>query len=83
MKRFLPVLALVAAIAVTQPACYGSYSASHALHRWNGTATSSRVTNSVIHLALWVIPVYPVVFVIGDFLICNNVEFLTGERVFK
>jgi hypothetical protein len=82
LPRLLPA-AIVTAIAVSQPACYGSYSASRALHRWNGTATSSKITNSLIHFGLWIIPVYPVVFIVGDALVCNNVEFITGDPVFK
>jgi hypothetical protein len=83
MKRSILPLAVVAAIAVSQPACYGSYSATKALNRWNGSLTSNKVTNSIIHFAFWVIPVYPTVFFIGDFLVCNNIEFLTGSPCFK
>jgi hypothetical protein len=79
MKRILP-LAIVAAIATSQAACYGSYSATRSLHRWNGHATSSRVTNSVIHFVLS--PVYGL-FVFGDFFLLNQIEFVTGEPVFK
>ena len=81
MKRVAP-LVMAAALAASQAGCYGSYGASKALNRWNGTVTSSNVGNSVVHLALWVIPVYPIVFV-GDFLIFNNIEFLTGDPVFR
>jgi hypothetical protein len=80
MKRLVP-LALVAALAA-QPACYGSYSATRALHRWNGHVTASPIGNSVINFGLWVIPVYPLCFV-GDFLIFNNIEFITNTSVFK
>jgi hypothetical protein len=81
MKRLVP-LVLVAALAVPASGCYGTYGASKSLNRWNGTVTGNKVANSVIHFGLWVIPVYPIVFV-GDFLIFNNIEFLTGSPVFK
>ena len=81
MKRLAP-LALVTVLAATQPACYGSYGATKALNRWNGTVTGSNVANSVIHFGLWVIPVYPLA-IAGDWLIFNNIEFLTGNPVFK
>jgi hypothetical protein len=81
MKKLAPLL-LVAALGSTQPACYGSYGAFNAVHRWNGTATGNKVTNSVIHFGLWVLPVYELCL-LGDFLIFNNIEFLTGDRVFK
>jgi hypothetical protein len=81
MKKLAPML-LVAALASTQVACYGSYGAFHAVHRWNGTATGNKVANSVIHFGLWVLPVYEL-SLLGDFLIFNNIEFLTGSRVFR
>lgn len=81
MKRLAP-LVLVSMLAASQPACYGSYGAFHAVHRWNGQLSTNRITNSVIHFGLWLIPVYELCLV-GDFLIFNNIEFITGERVFK
>jgi hypothetical protein len=80
MKKLAP-LAITAMLAAT-PACYGSYSAFNAVHHWNGHVTGSKVGNSVIHFALWVIPVYELT-ILGDWLIFNNVEFLTGSPVFK
>lgn len=81
MKRLAPVL-IVAALAASQPACYGSYGAFHAVHRWNGGATGNKIANSAIHLGLWILPVYPLCL-LGDFLIFNTVEFATGSPVFK
>ncbi len=79
MKRLAPLL-VAAALAASQPGCYGSYSAFKAVNRWNGTLGSS-VVNSVVHFGLYIIPVYEVVFV-GDFLIFNTVEFIQGKPVF-
>lgn len=79
IKRLAPLV--LASVLAAQPACYGSYGAFKSVHRWNGTLTSSKVTNSLIHFGLWVIPVYELA-VIGDFLIFNNVEFLSGSPVF-
>ena len=81
MKRIAP-LAVVAALATSQVGCYGSYSAFNKLHKWNGGATGSKVANSAIHFGLWILPVYELC-IIGDWLIFNNVEFLTGNAVFK
>jgi hypothetical protein len=80
MKRLAP-LALAATLAMSQAACLGSNSAFNAVHRWNGTATNSRPVNSLIHFALWVIPVYEVTL-FGDVIIFNNVEYFTGKPVF-
>lgn len=77
MKR-LTTLALVAALAT---GCYGSYGAFNAVHRWNGHATDNKIANSAIHLGFWIIPVYPLCL-LGDFLIFNNVEFISGQPVF-
>jgi hypothetical protein len=74
--------ALVFAAALSTAGCYGSYGAFHALHGWNGHATSSKVGNSLIHFGLWIVPVYELSLV-GDFIIFNNIEFLTGSPVFK
>jgi hypothetical protein len=81
MKRLAP-LVLVTALAASQPACYGSYGAFHAIHKWNGTATGNKLANSAIHLGLWILPVYELCL-LGDWLIFNNIEFITGDRVFK
>lgn len=80
MKR-LSSLVLVAALAAAQPACYGSYSAFHAVHRWNGHVTGSNVGNSAVHFLLWVVPVYELC-IVGDFFIFNTIEFATSKRVF-
>lgn len=80
MPRLAPIL--VAAALAAQPACYGSYGAFNAVHTWNGHATNSRLANSAIHFGLWILPLYEL-SLLGDFLIFNNIEFLTGDRVFK
>jgi hypothetical protein len=83
MKRILAPLILTAILVVALSGCLGSYSAMHAVNRWNGHATRNRIVNSVIHFVFWVpLPVYPLTLV-GDFFIFNNVEFFTGSRVFN
>ena len=74
-------LVLLAALA-TAPACYGSYGAFNAVHRWNGHATDNKIANSAIHFGLWIVPVYELT-ILGDWLIFNNIEFITGNPVFK
>ena len=80
MKRLAP-LVLVAALATSQTGCYGSYSAFRSVHKWNGSATGNKVVNSLIHFGLWVVPVYELT-IAGDWLIFNNIEFLTGKPMF-
>ena len=79
MKRLAP---LVLATAIASAGCYGSYGAFNSVHRWNAKVTNSKVGNSAIHFAFWIIPVYPVCL-LGDFLIFNNLEFITDKPVFK
>jgi hypothetical protein len=80
MKRILAPAILAATLAAA-PACYGSYGAFHKVHKWNGTATTNKWSNSAIHLGLWIIPVYELV-ILGDFLIFNTVEHFTGKNPF-
>jgi len=62
--------------------CYGSYGAFNAVHHWNGHATGNKVANSAIHLGMWIVPVYPICL-LGDFLVFNNIEFITGQPMFR
>lgn len=72
----------LAALVMGTAGCYGSYSATKKLHRWNGDATDNKFANSAIHLGLIIIPVYPLLLV-GDLLVFNTVEVLTGENPMK
>ncbi|MCA9676345.1 MAG: DUF3332 family protein [Kofleriaceae bacterium] len=81
MKHSIAALALVAGMAATVPACYGSYSGFHALHRWNGEVSHDKLARSAVHLGLWILPVYELML-LGDFLVFNTVEFATGSPVF-
>lgn len=80
MKRLVP-LVLASALATSSAGCYGSYSAFHAVHRWNGHVTGSDVGNSAVHFLMWIIPVYEVTLV-GDLIVFNTIEFFTKKRVF-
>jgi Domain of unknown function (DUF3332) len=79
MSKRLAAAALALSLALTAAGCYGSYGASRKLNAWNGDVSHNKVARSAVHLALWIVPVYPLAFV-GDFLIFNNVEFLTGKN---
>jgi len=82
MKKLAP-LVLAGVLAASSAGCYGSMGAFHAVHGWNGHATGNRIANSVIHFAFWtVLPVYWLT-IVGDVVIFNNVEFITGNPVFK
>lgn len=78
MKRILLSLVLASSLA----GCYGSYSAGHAVHRWNGQVSSDKLVRSAVHLGLYIVPVYELAW-LGDFWVFNTIEFLTGTPVFK
>jgi hypothetical protein len=80
MKRHLAPAFLAAALAAAS-ACYGSYGAFHKVHAWNGKVTSNKWSNSAIHLALWIVPVYELTL-LGDFLVFNTIEHFTGSNPF-
>ena len=84
MKKFAHValLATALATATTATSCYGSYGAFQKVHHWNGSVTSEKFSKSVLHFALWIIPVYELA-IVGDWLIFNNIEFITGENPLK
>lgn len=77
MKKSLIALSLAAAFSLT--ACYGSYSLSQKLYKWNGTL-GDKWLNSCVHFILWVIPVYEICIGLVDGLVLNTVEFWTGSN---
>ena len=74
-----PRVAAFLATVVLLSGCYGSYSAFHKVHAWNGKVSGDKWANSAIHLGLWIIPVYELA-ILGDFFIFNTVEHLTGSN---
>lgn len=84
MKRIASLASAAALVAVlaAQPACYGSYSAFHAVHHWNGQVANNKVARSAVNAALWILPVYELTL-LGDVIIFNTVEFITGNPVFS
>jgi len=78
MRRTLATATLALALSAST-GCYGTYQATKKVNAWNGHVTGSKVANSLIHFGLWIIPVYELC-IAGDFLIFNNVEFITGSN---
>jgi hypothetical protein len=75
----LLIAAALATTAVASSGCYGKYAAFHKVHKWNGGLSESRVVNSAVHFALWVVPLYELV-ILGDILIFNTVETVIGDN---
>jgi hypothetical protein len=77
MKR--PIL--VAALAATLPGtgCIGPNHAFRGVHSWNTRATDSKWWNELLHIGMWIIPVYELTLA-GDILIFNSIEFWGGNN---
>ncbi len=84
MKKFAQIALLTTALATatTATGCYGSYGAFQKVHRWNGTVTNEKFSKSALHFLLWIVPVYELA-IAGDWLIFNNIEFITGDNPLK
>jgi hypothetical protein len=73
--------ALVAALclATLTSGCYGPFNATRNLHHWNGQVSSNKWANEGVFLLMNIIPVYGL-FILGDAIIFNSVEFWTGDN---
>jgi hypothetical protein len=81
MKQFRRAIAilLVGAFTVTSMSgCYGGFILTKKLYHWNG-GLGSKVVNSIVMWAFFIIPVYEVAGAI-DFLFLNTLEFWTGKN---
>lgn len=79
--RMLPALLLGTAAVITVPAlqgCYGGFTATKKLYKWNGTLGNKWI-NSIVMVGLAIIPVYSIAGA-ADILILNTVEFWTGSN---
>lgn len=73
------ILVLLAALAVTQAACFGSFAATRSLHRFNKGVSGEKFVQELVFLALIIIPAYEL-FALGDALIFNTIEFWGGRN---
>lgn len=72
------IVVLLAAVAFTQAACFGSFAATRALYRFNA-GIGDKWVNWAVFLGLNIIPVYSL-FTLGDVLIFNSIEFWGGDN---
>jgi|SRR5580658_5477825 hypothetical protein len=77
-RRFL-VGATTLVAASTLTGCFASFGATTALWKFNSKVTDSKWVNWLVFLGLSIIPVYGL-FVLGDLLIFNTIEFYTGKN---
>jgi hypothetical protein len=82
MARRLRTLALSGLCALTVSAplagCYGSFSLTKRLYRWNG-GLGSKFAESAVMWVLIIIPVYEL-SLLGDFVLFNLIEFWSGKN---
>lgn len=71
-------LAAVLAVTMGMTACYGPFSLTKKLHKWNGEVGGKWV-NEGVFLGLVILPVYTFA-ALGDAVIFNSVEFWTGKN---
>ncbi|WP_282086259.1 DUF3332 domain-containing protein [Aquimarina algiphila] len=77
MKKI--TICLVLSASVLFSSCLGSFSAFNGLKDWNNDISDSRFVNNLVFWGLNIIPVYGL-FVLGDVIIFNVVEFWSGSN---
>ena len=59
--------------------CVGPNNAFDSVSTWNSKATDSKWTNELIHIGLWIVPVYEFAL-LSDLLVFNSFEFWGAEN---
>ena len=77
IKKTGAALALGGCLLATS--CIGPNNAFNGLSSWNSKLSDSKFVNELAFLGLNIIPVYPI-FLFGDYLVFNSVEFWTGSN---
>ena len=77
MKKLLT--ATVLATGLFASSCIGPNKAFNGIADWNAEVTDNKWTNELIHLACWIVPVYPIALW-GDIVIFNSIEFWGGDN---
>ena len=72
---------LVAGAALAASGCFASFGATDALYQWNKGISDSKWLRWLLFLGLIILPVYGL-FILGDVLIFNTIEFFGGNKVF-
>ena len=78
LKRVMLGL-MAATVLFATSGCYGSFTVTKKVYKWNGKATDNKFANSIIMWAFAIIPVYSTCMFI-DFVVLNTIEFWTGSN---
>jgi len=76
-KTIISLISLVSILGTMN--CNGGFVATRKIYNWNHNLGNKWVQSIVMWLMI-IVPVYPVVMVIGDFIILNALEFWTGSN---
>lgn len=74
------ITATLLAALVISVGCYGSFPATRAVYKFNGSVTKYGVVHSLLMIGLIIIPVYSVCMLV-DGIILNSVEFWSGDKI--
>ena len=77
MKKGL--LAGLLALGLLGTSCLGPNKAFNSIHDWNEGVSDNKWTNEFVHLAFWIIPVYPV-SLLADIVVFNSIEWWGGDN---
>lgn len=77
--RLVLSIALLSALLVSVPGCYGSFNLTRQMHNFNGDISENEWVQEITFLGMVIIPVYGV-GMLGDGLIFNAFEFWGGEN---
>lgn len=73
------VMSVTLAAAILSTSCLGSFHAVTSLKSWNDSVSDNKFVNNLLFWGMNIIPVYPL-FVLGDTIIFNVIEFWTGSN---
>ena len=77
--RLVVSIAILAAVLISLPGCYGSFNLTRQMHSFNGGISESEWIQEITFLGMVIIPVYGV-GMLGDAIIFNSIEFWGGDN---
>ena len=77
MKNGIFKLLTVLVLAATTTSCFGPFRLTNKLYAWNDQASQKKFVKELVFIGLSIIPAYEL-FVLGDCLIFNSIEFWGG-----
>ncbi len=79
MKTFKTFIICIVLSGLTLASCIGSYATVSKVQNWNAQATDNKFLNTLIHIGLYIVPVYELAFV-ADLCVFNTIEFWSNNN---